>query len=313
MSESQELYKRYRPQKLSEVVGQDDAVNTLRDFIRRKAVPHFLLFAGESGCGKTTTARILKRALNCSDIDFHELNIADLRGIDVVRDIRSHVMQAPLGGDSRVWLLDEAARASVDAQNAFLKLLEDTPEHVYFIMATTEPQRLLATVRNRATIIRFKALPSKELENIVNGVVAKEGIKTTEAVVDRIVKLADGSPRKALVLLNQVMGIEGEEGQSAAVDAGDATKDAIELARALVNPRCRFTDLVKVLNGIEGLEDQCEGIRRLVLSYMASVALKNPKLAGRAVYVIQSFDGDFFSSGKAGLVSACWEATGAGK
>src|SRR5690606_3369465 len=108
-------------------------------------IPHAMLFTGPSGCGKTTLARILRVKLRCSDNDFQEINAADFRGIDSIRSMRQQVGAAPLGGDSRIWLIDEAHSMTADAQNAFLKLLEDTPRHVYFFLATTDPQKLKKT------------------------------------------------------------------------------------------------------------------------------------------------------------------------
>jgi len=102
-----ELYKKYRPKKLGNIVGQSNAVNILQSFIDEGKIPHSLLFSGPSGCGKTTFARIIKRKLKCGDYDFTELNCADARGIDMTREIRSRLNQSPISGKCRVWLLDE--------------------------------------------------------------------------------------------------------------------------------------------------------------------------------------------------------------
>src|SRR5688572_25883760 len=140
-----ELYKKFRPKTLKGVVGQEGAVSSLQSMIDKGRLPHTILFSGPSGCGKTTIARILKGILECSDLDFFEINCADFKGIDMVRDIRRYVGIPPLHGKSRVWLIDEAHQLTKDAQNAFLKLLEDTPKHAYFMLATTDPQKLLPT------------------------------------------------------------------------------------------------------------------------------------------------------------------------
>jgi len=146
----------------------------LAQMVKRNKVPHTLLFSGPPGCGKTTLARILRKKLNCGKYDFSEVNCADFRGIDMVRDIRSHLQQAPISGDCRVWLIDEAHKLSNDAQNAFLKMLEDTPNHVYFFLATTNPQKLLKTIRTRCTEVVVKSLGDKNMEELIDDVIVGE-------------------------------------------------------------------------------------------------------------------------------------------
>ena len=160
---SKELYKKHRPKNLKRVFGQSVAIGTLKPLIEAKQVPHSLLLTGPSGCGKTTLARILVKELKCAKADFMEVNCADFRGIDTVRDIRTRMMQAPIGGDCRVWLIDEAHMLTSAAQTAFLKMLEDTPDHIYFFLATTHPQKLLKTIKTRCTEIKLKEMTAKYL------------------------------------------------------------------------------------------------------------------------------------------------------
>jgi len=207
-------------------------------------------------------------------------------------------------------LIDEAGKLTNDAQTAFLKMLEDTPPHVYFMMCTTEPQKLLKTIKSRATEIVVKAVRADKLQELIHRIHEEEtGVGLSEEVCERIAEEADGSPRKALVLLNQVIGIDGEDKQLAAISGGVASHEAIELARALMNPKTTWSTVAGVLGGIEGLEQQAEGIRRLLLGYMSTVAVKNAKQAGRACDVIGAFEKPFYDTGKAGLVLACWDAT----
>lgn len=297
-----ELYKKHRPTKLSDLVGQDDAVKMLRQMGKTHSIPHCLLLTGPSGCGKTTIARILKRLLECSDADFSEINIADLRGIDMVRDIRSRMVLAPIGGKARIWLLDEVARATTDAQNAFLKMLEDTPSHVYFFLATTEPQKLLGTIKTRATEIKVKALKDKDMEFLLDSIAEKEQFSLSGDVRDKIVESAEGSPRKALVLLNQVVGLATEEDQLAVVSAGVASSQSIELCRMLLGGKARWPEVAKVL---KSLEEEPESLRRMVLGYASAVLLNSSN--ARAYDIICSFEKNYFDSGKAGLAASCFE------
>jgi len=203
-----ELYKKYRPKDFEGVVGQTDALKSLQQMAKNKKIPHALLFTGPSGCGKTTLARIVRRELGCGKHDFSEVNCADFRGIDMVRDIRSRMMQAPISGSCRVWLIDEAHRLTGDAMDAFLKILEDTPDHVYFMLATTNPQKLLKTVRTRCTEISVKSLSNKDIVKLVTDVAKKEGKTLPKEVAKKIADKCEGSARQALVLLHQIIDLE---------------------------------------------------------------------------------------------------------
>ncbi len=310
-----ELYRKYRPSGFSDVLGQDEAVRMLTDFGKRKAIPHCLLFSGPSGCGKTTLARILRIKMKCGDADYQELNTADFRGIDMVREIRSRMTLSPMEGKVRVWLIDEAHKLTGDAQNAFLKMLEDPPGHVYFMLATTDPQKLLNTIRTRATEIKVRALKNDEMKQLLDRTCVDEvGSKLTEDVRDKIIDLADGSPRKALVLLNQIMGLEGdEEAALAALSGGIAERDGIELARLLMSSNASWPAVAKLLKELPDLETQAEGLRRLMISYASSVALGGGKGAARAVDLIDCFRTPCYDTGRAGLILSCWDAVSAKK
>jgi DNA polymerase-3 subunit gamma/tau len=286
------------------LVGQDEAVRALTVMGKAGEIPHCLLLSGPSGCGKTTIARILKAKLKCSDFDFAELNIADLRGIDMVRSIRDRMGQSPIGGATRIWLLDEVARATTDAQNAFLKMLEDTPPHVYFILCTTEPQKLLETIRTRATEVKVRALREDEMAQLLQKISALEDFHLSEEVQDKIVALAEGSPRKALVLLNQVIGLKEESEQLAAVSAGVASSESIELARALMNTKVAWASIAKLLQTVQ--EDP-EALRRMILGYCGAILLKGGNNMDRAYSIISCFERAFYDSGKPGLVASCFE------
>jgi DNA polymerase III gamma/tau subunit len=299
-----EFYRKYRPKKPSEVVGQAKVVALLRGYLERKALPHALLFTGPSGVGKTTLARILKRALNCSDQDFVEVNTADFRGIDMVREIRERMGSAPLGGTCRIWLIDEAAKLSGDAQDALLKMLEDAPGHVYFMLATTDPQKLHATIKTRCTELKLGRIEEADLRALVARVAAAEGLAYSDAVVARVADVADGSARKALVILDALVGVEGEEAQLAAVAAGDFKAQAIEICRVLVRPGTAWPECAKL---VEAVKDDPEQIRRLILGYTRSIILKGGKLAARAYFIGRVFQDPWYGYEAAGLTLCCYE------
>lgn len=300
---SEELFKKHRPTKFSELLGQPDAVRTLVDLGKRGAVPHCLLFTGPSGTGKTTAARIMRVKLGCGDADYFEMNIADFRGIDMVRELRQRMNLAPMSGKCRIWLLDECAKLTGDAQDALLKILEDTPSHVYFFLATTDPQKLKSTIKTRATEIKMKGLTTADLTKLVNETAQKESVNLDDEVVEKLAASADGSARKLMVLLNAVIGLKDKEEQLSAITAGDYQAEAINLARALINPKTKFSEVAKML---KALEDEPEGVRRMILGYARSCMLSNPGMAARAAEMIRCFQFPYYDSGAAGLALSCY-------
>ena len=161
-----ELYKKHRPKRLKDVLGCDGIKKQIQRCPDGSHLAHSILITGPSGCGKTTIARIVaQKILKTSDTDLMEINCADFRGIEMVRDIRSRMSLAPMGGQARTWIIDEAHQLTTQAQDAFLKILEDQPRHVYFILCTTDPSKLITTVKNRCPEwIVTKPKPAQLLE-----------------------------------------------------------------------------------------------------------------------------------------------------
>lgn len=310
---SKEFYKRYRPKSLKGVIGQDSAIASLQKLIDKGEIPHAILLSGPSGSGKTTIARILKEILKCGDADYSEMNSADFRGIDMVREIRRNMNLSAISGDTRIWLIDEAHQLTGGAQEALLKMLEDTPEHVYFLLATTNPGKLIKTIHTRCTEVKLAALSTKALERVIQRVCEKEKLELSEDVVEGIIEAADGSARKALVILQQVGSIEGEDEQIKAIQSTTFTKEqALDLARLLVTAHnTGWADVAKVLRAIK--DEDAEGIRYCVLGYARACMVggegkaPNLKLGERAFKVIDIFGRNFYDSKHAGLAAACWE------
>jgi DNA polymerase III gamma/tau subunit len=300
-----ELYKKYRPTHFKKMIGQNNAVKLLSQMVKNNKVPHTLLFTGPSGCGKTTLARILKKELNCGQPDFNEVNCADVRGIEEIRNIRRRMQTVPIAGDCRIWLIDEAHKLTNDAQNAFLKMLEDTPSHVYFMLATTNPQKLLRTIRNRSTEIAVKSLSDLDIALLLRRICKKEQVKIPVKVSKKIINHSEGSARKALVLLNQVVQLEKEKDMLTAIEKTTMEAQAIAIARALHNHRTRWPEMSKILKAT--LDEEPEQIRWMVLGYARTILLSGSKLSGRAYIVIDAFREHFYDSKHAGLVAACYE------
>lgn len=301
---TEELYKKHRPKSFKSVIGQPHAVQVLNKFLSNGSTPHTILFTGPSGVGKTTLARILRTELECSEADFHEINSADFRGIDMVRSIRSKMTLAPINGKCRIWLIDELHQLSSQAQEAFLKILEDTPSHIYFLLATTDPQKLKKALVNRCTVINLKSVQPPDLCKLLQSVCKREKVELTEEVQDRLLELAEGSPRKSLVLLHSVIGLEDPEEQIKVLEEKDTERQAIEIARLLMNPKTTWPKLAGVLKAVD---DDPEQLRWMILGYANSVLLSGGKTAPRAHMLIDSFRDNFYDSKKAGLAAACYE------
>jgi len=301
-----ELYKKYRPKKLEEMIGQDSIIKSLRSKIKRNKVPHSILFTGPSGCGKTTLARILRRSLKCHKHEFKEVNTADFRGIDTIRQIRQHMNLSPLRGDCKIWLIDECHKLSNDAQNALLKILEDTPNHVYFMLATTDPHKLLKTVINRCSQISVSPLSDTNILTLIENISNLEKIKISSEVSTKIIEVSEGSARKALVLLDLIIDLDDKEDMLKAISDAISEEQGIAVARALFNQRIRWPDMAKILKNIQ--KEESESIRWIVLGYAKSILLSGSKLSGRAYEVIDIFRDNFYDSKLAGLSACCYEA-----
>lgn len=296
-----ELYKKHRPKNLKQVRGNREAKKTLRTWATTE-FPHFMLFAGPSGCGKTTVARIVAKRLGCGPGDFEELNAASTgRGIDTIKRIESQMRLAPLHGDCRVYYFDESHNMTKDAQTAGLKMLEDTPASVFFIFATTEPKRMLPTIQTRANIVTMSPLNDKDMLGLLSDVSEVEGIGMDDDALDVIIAHSGGSSRQALVYLDQCRDMSVDEVQKF-VGRQDANEQAIELARALMSKKS-WT----VVSGLlKAIDEEPEGLRRMILGYAGKVMLGGGKMAPRAFVLVDQFGSNYFDTGRAGLIGDCF-------
>ena len=225
------LYRKYRPLKFSEVVGQEHIEKTLRNQIKNNRMGHAYLFSGGRGSGKTSTAKIFARAVNClnpidgepcnecdicksaiagSLVDITEMDAASNNGVDNIRDIREEVEFIPTSGKFRVYIIDEVHMLSTGAFNALLKTLEEPPEHVIFILATTEPQKIPATILSRCQRFDFKRIQVADIIKRLNFICDDIGVKIEENALRLIADLADGAMRDAISILDRCVS-DGDE------------------------------------------------------------------------------------------------------
>ena len=219
------LCQRYRPHSFNGVIGNEATIERLKAVLsNEKRRPHSYLLHGPAGCGKTTLGRIIAKELGCKGMDFVELDSADFRGIDTVRSIRRHVPYLPMESKCRVWLLDEAHALTNDAQTALLKSLEEPPSHVYFILCTTLPEKLLPTIRSRCSQYVVSQSTDIQIKYLLRRVVKAEGESMSHAVYNRIVHSSNRIPRQALVVLDQVLAVSESSRMEAARYVADGVK-----------------------------------------------------------------------------------------
>lgn len=229
----QVISRKYRPQKFDDVIGQEHISNTLRNAIKNGRVAHAYLFTGSRGIGKTTTARILSKTLNCPNSeDFNpcntcsscveitegrSVNVAEIdgasnRGINEIRELRENVKYPPTGGAKyRIFIIDEVHMLTKEAFNALLKTLEEPPEHVIFIFATTEPIKIPDTIISRCQRYDFHRISVKKIVELLKQIVANEAVKVDDSILTLIAKKADGGMRDAESLLDQIISFSGDE------------------------------------------------------------------------------------------------------
>jgi len=226
------LYRKWRSQSFDEIIGQDAIVKTLKNAISMNRLSHAYLFSGPRGTGKTSTARILAKALNCKkgltpnpcgkcdqcqkikdghSVDVIEIDAASNRGIDEIRDLREKVRFAPVEGRYKVYIIDEVHMLTSEAFNALLKTLEEPPAHVIFVLATTEPNRVPLTILSRCQRLDFARIPLPKIVEHLKGVAKAEGFGIEEEALNLVARDGDGSMRDAISLLDQLVSFCGKK------------------------------------------------------------------------------------------------------
>jgi len=291
-SSYQVIARKWRPQTFDDVVGQDHVVRTLKNAIARNRIAHAYLFVGPRGTGKTSTARIFAKALNCTDgpkadfdpndpavksiadgtsMDVIEIDGASNNSVDQIRDLRDDVRYAPSQGKFKIYIIDEVHMLSTAAFNALLKTLEEPPPHVKFVFATTDVQKVLPTIISRCQRFDLKPIPADLIVQRLKQIGSEEKIKATDAALACIARMADGGMRDAQSIFDQMISFCGNEiGEADVLDVYGlvAAEKISELAGALASgnhpkiidlvDECdrNGRDLVRLLADLQGLVRQ---------------------------------------------------------
>ena len=275
------LYRTYRPSTFDEVAGQQHIVRTIKNALATRKIAHAYLFAGPRGTGKTTMAKLLAKALNCehgigcqcnqcknciainegTHPDVLEIDAASNNGVDEIRDLIDRVKYGTILGKYKVYIIDEVHMMTPGAFNALLKTLEEPPEHVIFILATTEPHKILPTILSRCQRYDFSKVSDHDIKTRIATVLKAEGIQFNEEAIDLIVSLADGGMRDALSILDQVLAYSGDHlnvDDILDMFALESTEEKIELITSITHG-----NVVDVLNRLNDYVARGTDIKRL--------------------------------------------------
>ncbi|MDT5075137.1 MAG: polymerase subunit gamma/tau, partial [Mycobacterium sp.] len=245
------LYRKYRPASFAEVVGQEHVTEPLSTALESGRINHAYLFSGPRGCGKTSSARILARSLNCEqgptptpcgvcdscvalapngpgNVDVVELDAASHGGVDDTRELRDRAFYAPAQSRYRIFIIDEAHMVTTAGFNALLKIVEEPPDHLIFVFATTEPEKVLPTIRSRTHHYPFRLLAPKTMRGLLERICTQENVAVDDAVYPLVIRAGGGSPRDTLSVLDQLLA--GSDGRLVAYPRALALLGATDLA-----------------------------------------------------------------------------------
>ena len=306
----QALYRKYRPNTFEQVVGQKIVVQTLINAIKNNKLTHAYLFAGPRGTGKTSIAKILAKTINCENlngvtpcnkcvnctqfnnkqmIDIIEIDAASNNGVDEIRELKSKVNLVPNTGKYKIYIIDEVHMLTVGAFNALLKTLEEPPSHIVFVLATTEPQKIPATILSRCQRFDFKKIPAQLIFEHLKEVSKDENLNITEDAIFEIARLADGGMRDALSMLDQVSSFTSEKITINEVHEVNGTLPQVEIKKMILDLFDK--NISEVLKKIDSYNNDGKNLAKLIEEIMNF--LKNVLLYRNALEYLKEINSNY--------------------
>lgn len=268
---------KYRPDSFDDVLGQESVIDSLENyFASKKSFPHAFLFAGASGLGKTTLARIIARKFNC----INTTNVLEIDGsthtsIDDVRELQSSLKYGAIGDNPiKFIIIDECHMLSKAAWNALLKITEEPPEHVFFIFCTTELNKVPKAIKDqRCVSYNLKPVSSKDIADLLDYVVKEENLELEESAIDLIAREADGSPRRALNYLSKCRGCKDSKEVSQLLETFENESDVYNLCKLIISDRASWTKLIGIVKDLDLAN--YEGARIQIFNYLTTCVMNS--------------------------------------
>ncbi len=313
------LYQELRPESFEEIVGNSTTIGALRTMLRKKPAsrPHAILLKGPYGCGKTTIARILAKEFGSNDESTFKVQANNTNGIETTRQIADDAQMLGLGGHVKTYIVDESHELTNRAQQGFLDILEDNPSHCYFIFCTTNPESIIEGIHNRCAEYEVNLLSRREIQKILGEACKKKDLNVSDDIIEAITLTCDGSPRAALVSLEQVSGIE-DTSEALEILVSGTVRDAsvIDLCKLLtMTPDRRRKQWKKIKSTFDATSGDSEAIRKAIQTFLYKKLDKYDKMEDildiiyllTKVFSVSTFYGKRTQLG-ALIVRACFES-----